>query len=292
MEREKTDEARLGTVAPDRMLDPTPNLKWRDYKEHGLLVRVAKRLIPALAAIAALTIIWSLLSIYVSTTLSTPWAALSRAFELMATDDFTFHMTQSLRRVFVGFVIAFVAAIAIGIYMGTNEFGEKFFEPLVVLGLTIPGLMWALIAVMLFGLTETTSYFAVSITIVPMLTINTWSGVKSLDKELIDMANVIGISPLAKIGQVILPQLIPHLFAATRYGLGLAWKAVVIVEMFGASNGVGYQVLRAYEIFDMENVIAWTLAFVAVMIIIEHGFLSLAEKRLTRWRPKADVWRR
>jgi len=201
-------------------------------------------------------------------------------------------MIQSLRRVFVGATIAMVFSVAVGIYMGTVLVGERFFQPLVVIGLTIPGLMWSLIAVMLFGINEMTPYFAVSVTIFPMLVINIWAGVKALDKELMDMSHVFHFSPRMKITQVIIPQLIPNIFAATRYGLGLAWKVVVVVEMFGTSNGVGYQVMKAYQIFNMESVIAWTLTCVAAMILIEYGLSNRIERRLTSWRPKVEVWRR
>lgn len=211
---------------------------------------------------------------------------------MLSDGTFFFHMLQSLRRVFVGAAVAMIFSIAIGIYMGTVLMGERFFQPLVVLGLTIPGLMWALIAVMLFGINEIASYFAVAVTTFPMLVINIWAGVKSLDKELIDMSHVFRFTPWMKISQVIIPQLVPNIFAATRYGLGLAWKVVVVVEMFGTSNGVGYQVMKSYQVFNMEGVIAWTLTFVAAMIIIEYGIINLAERRLTAWRPKIDVWRR
>jgi NitT/TauT family transport system permease protein len=216
----------------------------------------------------------------------------NEAIRLVSDGTFFFHMYQSLRRVFVGSLIAMFFSVGVGIYMGTVLLGERFFQPLVVLGLTIPGLMWALIAVMLFGINEFSPYFAVTVTIFPMLVINIWAGVKSLDKELMDMSHVFHFSKRMKITQVILPQLVPNIFAATRYGLGLAWKVVVVVEMFGTSNGVGYQVMKSYQVFNMEGVIAWTLTFVVAMIIIEYGFINLAERRLTAWRPKIDVWRR
>jgi NitT/TauT family transport system permease protein len=192
----------------------------------------------------------------------------------------------------VGAAVAMIFSVAVGIYMGTVTMGERFFQPLVVIGLTIPGLMWSLIAVMLFGINEIAPYFAVAVTIFPMLVINIWAGVKALDKELMDMSYVFRFTPWMKISQVMVPQLVPNIFAATRYGLGLAWKVVVVVEMFGTSNGVGYQVMKAYQVFNMEGVIAWTLTFVAAMIVIEYGIINLVEQHLTRWRPKVEVWRR
>ncbi len=249
-------------------------------------------ILPPIFAVASVIGIWWALYLLYPRLLPSPLSTLDEARRLVSDGTFFFHMYQSLRRVFVGAAIAMFFSVGVGIYMGTVAIGERFFQPLVVLGLTIPGLMWALIAVMLFGINEFSPYFAVTVTIFPMLVINIWAGVKSLDKELIDMSHVFQFTKWMKITQVILPQLVPNIFAATRYGLGLAWKVVVVVEMFGTSNGVGYQVMKSYQVFNMEGVIAWTITFVVAMIVIEYGFINLAERRLTAWRPKIDVWRR
>ena len=250
------------------------------------------RILPPFLALASVVGIWWLLYFIYPRLLPSPVSTVEEALRLITDGSFFFHMSQSLRRVIVGATVAMIFSIAIGIYMGTVRMGEHFFQPLVVLGLTIPGLMWALIAVMLFGINEFASYFAVAVTTFPMLVINIWAGVKSLDKELMDMSHVFHFTKSMKITQVILPQLVPNIFAATRYGLGLAWKVVVVVEMFGTSNGVGYQVMKSYQLFNMEGVIAWTLTFVAAMIVIEYGVITFAERRLSIWRPKIDVWRR
>jgi len=250
------------------------------------------RLLPPLLAVTSVIAIWWLLFLLYPRLLPSPMSTGQEAIRLVSDGTFFFHMYQSLRRVFVGSIVAMFFSVGVGIYMGTVAMGERFFQPLVVLGLTIPGLMWALIAVMLFGINEFSPYFAVTVTIFPMLVINIWAGVKSLDKELIDMSHVFHFTKCMKISQVILPQLVPNIFAATRYGLGLAWKVVVVVEMFGTSNGVGYQVMKSYQVFNMEGVIAWTVTFVLAMIVIEYGVINLAERRLTAWRPKLDVWRR
>jgi NitT/TauT family transport system permease protein len=250
------------------------------------------RIVPPLLAVLSVIAVWWLLYLIYPRLLPGPVSTMREAVRLVSDGTFFFHMYQSLRRVFVGSLVAMFLSVGVGIYMGTVVMGERFFQPLVVLGLTIPGLMWALIAVMLFGINEWSPYFAVTVTIFPMLVINIWAGVKALDKELIDMSRVFHFTPWMKISQVIIPQLLPNIFAATRYGLGLAWKVVVVVEMFGTSNGVGYQVMKSYQVFNMEGVIAWTLTFVAAMIVLEYGVINFAERRLTAWRPKIDVWRR
>lgn len=259
---------------------------------HSLAREWMGRMVPPLLAVLSVIAVWWLLYLIYPRLLPSPVSTVREAARLVSDGTFFFHMYQSLRRVFVGSIVAMFFSVGVGIYMGTVMMGERFFQPLVVLGLTIPGLMWALIAVMLFGINEWSPYFAVTVTIFPMLVINIWAGVKALDKELIDMSRVFQFTPWMKISQVIIPQLVPNIFAATRYGLGLAWKVVVVVEMFGTSNGVGYQVMKSYQVFNMEGVIAWTLTFVVAMIVIEYGAINFAERRLTAWRPKIDVWRR
>jgi NitT/TauT family transport system permease protein len=279
----------LGVVAHQEQLE---HLRGAPRTGASLGREFMGRVLLPLLALASVICLWWVLYLIYPRLLPSPLSTFREAMRLISDGTFFFHMWQSLRRVFVGAAVAMIFSVAVGIYMGTILAGERFFQPLVVLGLTIPGLMWALISVMLFGINEMASYFAVAVTIFPMLVINIWAGVKTLDKELIDMSHVFHFSPWMKITQVIIPQLVPNIFAATRYGLGLAWKVVVVVEMFGTSNGVGYQVMKSYQVFNMEGVIAWTLTFVGAMIVIEYGVINIAEQRLTAWRPKIEVWRR
>ena len=162
-------------------------------------------------------------------------------------------MGNTLWRVFVGFGLAMVVSTPLGIVMGSFRNQESFFEPPVILGLTMPGLIWALLMIMVFGIKEISAYLAVAVTISPMLTISIWQGTKSIDKDLIDMSTAFHASVLSKLVDVILPQLVSHILAAIRYGLGLAWKVIVLVEGFGFSNGVGYQVMHQFDLFSVKG---------------------------------------
>lgn len=246
-----------------------------------------------IGSIMAMLLFWWVMTLFFPPTLIPhPIETLGEVLAILGTGDFFAEMGATLRRVGVGFAIAMVIAIPLGIVMGTVKSLENFFEPPVILGLTMPGLIWAVLAIMFFGLNETSAYAAVSVTICPMLAISLWQGTKSIDKDLIDMSTAFHASPWSKIIDVILPQLISHILAAIRYGLGLAWKVVVVVEMFGFSNGVGYQVVRGFNVFSMKSVLAWAITFLVVMIIIEFGIIGWLETRVTRWRPRIDAWRR
>ena len=267
------------------VVQPPPGL------EDPLHRRVRQRVVPPLLAVLTVVVLWVLLS-RIAQLVPGPLVTLSEAWRLLTEGEFFFHMWESLRRVLVGFAAAMFLSLLIGILMGTSTAGERYFGPMVVIGLTVPGLIWALISVMIFGLSELTAYFAVTVTIFPMLVITIWGAVKSMDRDLIDMSTVLRLSVGTKIRAVILPQLVPSIFSATRYGLGLAWKIVVVVELFGASTGIGYQINRAYQLFSLELVLAWTALFVVVMLGIEHLIVNPLERRLTAWRPEVNVWRR
>jgi NitT/TauT family transport system permease protein len=253
----------------------------------------ARTLILRVGSIVMMLILWWIMTFFFPPSLIPhPIDTLIEVGAIVNTGQFLSEMGATLRRVGVGFAIAMLIAIPLGIVMGTIKSLENFFEPPVILGLTMPGLVWAVMAIMFFGLNETSAYAAVAITILPMLAISLWQGTKSIDKDLIDMSTAFHASPWSKIVDVILPQLISHILAAIRYGLGLAWKVVVVVEMFGFSNGVGYQVVRGFNIFSMKQVLAWAITFLIVMIVIEFGIIGWLESRVTRWRPRIDAWRR
>jgi NitT/TauT family transport system permease protein len=246
-----------------------------------------------IASILTLLFIWWLLSlIFPPTLIPKPLDTFVEVGAIVNSGDLFVEMGNTLRRVLVGFALALLVSIPLGIFMGTLRSLESFFEPPVILGLTMPGLIWAVLAIMFFGLTEISAYAAVAITILPMLTISIWQGSKSIDKDLIDMSKVFHAGPWSKVVDVILPQLVSHILAAIRYGLGLAWKVVVVVEMFGFSNGVGYRVVRGFNTFSMKSVLAWTITFLVVMIVIEFGIIGWLERSVTRWRPRVEAWRR
>jgi len=260
-----------------------PRAGRRALKDNGLRI----------ASILALLSIWWLLSlIFPPTLVPKPWDTFVEVGAIIDSGDLLVEMGNTLRRVFVGFVLAMIVSIPLGVFMGTLRSLESFFEPPIVLGLTMPGLIWAVLAIMFFGLTETSAYAAVAVTILPMLTISIWQGTKSIDKDLIDMSRVFHAAAWSKVVDVILPQLVSHILAAIRYGLGLAWKVVVVVEMFGFSNGVGYRVVRGFNTFSMKAVLAWTITFLVVMIVIEFGMIGWLERSVTRWRPRVEAWRR
>jgi NitT/TauT family transport system permease protein len=237
-------------------------------------------------SVSSIVVLWSIVAAFFPPTLLPgPGVVGRRLVELMATGDFWVHLRATIQRVAVGFVLAFVVSVAAGTLMGARRLAEGIFEPWVLVGLTIPGLCWAVLAVMWFGITEVAPVVAIFVVVLPMLTLNMWQGTKSLDRDLLEMAHVFRAPWSSVMREVVLPQLLPFGLAGARLGFALGWKVVVLSEMFGLSSGVGYMINRSFAAYSMDDVLAWTVGFTAVMFAFEYAVMLPVERRLVRWRP-------
>jgi len=111
----------------------------------------------------------------------------------------------------------------------------------------------------------------------------------AVDAQLVEAAHIYRLPRLARLRYLWLPATTPFLLSGTRLGFSLAWKVVVLVEIFGLSSGVGYRLNSAFSAQNVADVLAWTIAFALMMAVIEYGLLQLIERRLTRWKRVARV---
>jgi NitT/TauT family transport system permease protein len=187
-------------------------------------------------------------------------------------------------RILLGFGVASVVSLIVGIAAARNSFVRQFVNPAIILGLTVPGLVWALLCVIWFGISLTTPVVAIALGVAPVMVLHVIQGMHAVDAEIIEMAYVFKLSGRDKIVHIWIPSLIPHLIGGARIGLSLAWKVIVLVELFGLSNGVGYQLNSEFSFQNVAGVLAWTIVFWAVMTAMEYGVLQTLERRFTRWR--------
>jgi len=196
-----------------------------------------------------------------------------------------FHIAITLARIVFTFTIAMVLGIALGLIMGLRRKVELAFGYLIPIALTIPTLLAVFLCVMWFGFSEAGGLFAVIMTVTPFVTVNMLAGTKTVDKELIDMARAFKANRRLLIRKVLLWQLMPYIFSAFRYAFGMTWKIVALAETFGLKYGIGYMFTFWFEQFNMAQVMAWILLFVALMLIFEHGVIARVEEKLFAWRP-------
>ena len=196
-----------------------------------------------------------------------------------------FHVAVTLARIVFTFSIAMLAGIALGLVMGLRRRVELAVGYLIPIALTIPTLLAVFLCVLWFGYSEAGGLFAVILTVTPFVTVNMLAGTKAIDKELVDMARAFKANRRLLIRKVLIWQLMPFIFAAFRYAFGMTWKIVALAETFGLKYGIGYMFTFWFEQFNMVQVMAWIILFVALMLILEHGVIARVEEKIFAWRP-------
>jgi len=200
--------------------------------------------------------------------------------------ELLYHLSLTLMRVAAAFLLAMLLGSAIGIYVGQNRIADNLADPWIILFLNMPALVIIILAYVWIGLTEVAAIVAVSINKIPNVIITLREGTRALETEYQDMAKVYNFSRHAMMRHVVLPQLYPYITVSARSGLSLIWKIVLVVELLGRSNGVGFQIHLYFQLFDVKAILGYTLAFVIVILLIEFLLVQPIEERANRWRPK------
>ncbi|MBY5549944.1 ABC transporter permease [Rhizobium leguminosarum] len=247
---------------------------------HGLLPAAT-----ALTSLVGLCLLWNLAAgIWPNRAFPLPTQVWSVLVKEAASGDLAYHLAMTLSRVGAAYVVAMLAGSVIGVLLGMHRRVDSFFNPWLVLFLNLPALVVIVLAYIWFGLTEAAAISAVAINKIPNVVVTMREGARALDPRYAEMAKVYRLSLLDRIRHILMPQLQPYFAAASRSGIALIWKIVLVVELLGRSNGVGFQIYLHFQIFDVAAILAYSLAFVAIMLLIELLLVQPFERHATRWR--------
>ena len=194
-----------------------------------------------------------------------------------------------MQRLAIGMVIALVIGTVIGIAMGLSKAVNAFFNDWIVAILAMPNLAWALFCSLAFGFGDTGPIITVVLTGMPFVIINVREGVRNTPSELFDMARAFDVPRQRVILHVLIPSLLPFLFAAARYCFALGWKGLVVAEVFGGMDGAGWTIKFWYDAHRAYGVIGYALFFVIFALVFEKFMFDQLSKRLFRWRPSLDA---
>ena len=202
-----------------------------------------------------------------------------------------FHLTDgdmlanlfiTLKRALLSFIIAMLLGGIIGIMMGINTWVNKLSDSLLIVLLNIPALVTILLCYIWIGLVESAAITAVVINKVPTVVVMIREGARAVDQDLLAVAKIYKLSPSRTFFNVFLPQLYPFIIASARSGLSLIWKIVLVVELLGRSDGVGFALNTLFQFFDIAGILAYTIAFVIIILIIEVLFFKPFDKIVAR----------
>lgn len=194
------------------------------------------------------------------------------------------NLAVTLGRVAAAFALSMVLGCALGIAMGRRRRLDLLLDNAMTVLMNLPAVVVIVLIYVWFGLSEIAAIAAVALNKLPSTAILLREGARALDPRLDEMAASFRMPWARALRHVVLPQLMPYVFAAARSGLALIWKIVLVVELLGRSNGVGFQIQIFFQLFDVTMILAYTLAFILIVQLIEWTILQPLEVWVTGWR--------
>ncbi|MEM9011251.1 MAG: ABC transporter permease [Pseudomonadota bacterium] len=237
-------------------------------------------------SIALLLLLWVLVAAQLADPLilPAPGDLIAPFWGELVSGDLLFHLGQTLIRVVWAFGLAMALGLAIGFAMGRSPSLNRWLDPWLVVFLNLPALVLIVLCYLWIGLNETAAIAAVTLNKVPNVVTVIREGARALSPDFDAVARVYRLGWWARLRHIHLPQLAPFIAAASRNGLAVIWKIVLVVELLGRSNGVGFQIHLYFQLFNVGLILVYALSFIAVMLLVEWAVIQPWERAAGRWR--------
>ncbi|MEM7505182.1 MAG: ABC transporter permease subunit [Pseudomonadota bacterium] len=244
---------------------------------------LSRALWPVLS-LGGLALVWTGAALLIASPVLPDPLTVWQAFLREASQGYWIHLGATLLRVLAAFTLAMAIGSAIGLALGRSGRADQLFGGWLSLFLNLPALVTMILCYVWFGLTEVAAITAVAINKIPNVAVTLREGARQLSRDLDEMAHVYRLPWQQRMRHVVLPQLAPYFAVAARNGLALVWKIVLVVELLGRSNGVGFQLGLYFQEFDVAAILAYAFGFILVVQIIEYGVIAPWERHANRWR--------
>jgi NitT/TauT family transport system permease protein len=205
---------------------------------------------------------------------------------IISSGDVVEQFQASLGKIFLGFALGVALGVPIGFLMGRTRYWKAFFHDPVMVAGSVPGITYAVLALVIFGIGLEGPILAVALISMPYIALNVAAGLEGIDSSLIMMSRAFRRPRKDILRHVLIPTITPFVFAGVRLSFALAWKVEALTEVFGSSNGIGFMIRRSYQLFSVVDVLAWMGLFVIFMLLLERLVLLRLERYLFRWRPQ------
>jgi len=215
-----------------------------------------------------------------------PVDVLREAKYIAVTDNPIQAIGITLLRIVAAWVVAMLIGMPIGVLMASGRIFNGILRDIVLVFMALPLVIWALLGVLWFGGSLMAPIVAGAAVSFPFVAVNVYEGVAAVDREMLRMARVYRLPKLVVLRKIMVPSMMPFIFASGRQAFAMVWKTIAILEIFGASSGMGWEIESQYERASLAGVFVWIIAFAAVMMVIELSVFSTFEKHTFRWRPK------
>ena len=246
------------------------------------------RALQAATGMIVLAAIWQILSMLFPPFLFPPVPEIiSRAIEVLITGSLLADVLLTAGRIFCGLLGAFILGGILALAIGQSKTMENFVAPVLTFFQGIPALSWVVFAIIWFHGIEFRVLFIMVMTTLPAFTFQILDAFRSMSQDLFEMTMVFRPSRWSLFRYLIVPTIVPGILTAWKVNLGNAARVVVVAELVGATGGVGYQLLRQQQLFDMAGAMAWTLQLVLFVLVVQQTITTI-ENWALRYRAVSE----
>ena len=216
--------------------------------------------------------------------LPAPSSVARAAWELTVSGELLQHVKVSTLRALAGFAVGGGLGLALGLLTGSLRSAETLLDSTVQMIRNIPPLALIPLVILWFGIEESAKLFLVSLGVFFPVYINTFHGIRSVDRGLIEMARSYGLSGWALYREVILPGALPSILVGVRFSLGFMWVILIVAETISAQAGIGYMTMNAREFLQTDVVLVGILLY-ALLGKLADVLAKGLEHWWLRWHP-------
>ncbi|PLT27637.1 aliphatic sulfonate ABC transporter permease SsuC [Peribacillus deserti] len=214
--------------------------------------------------------------------LPAPLDVFQAAIELSKTGELKDHISISLGRAVIGFLIGGSIGFVLGLFNGVSKISELLFDTSIQMLRTIPHLALIPLVILWFGIDETSKIFIVALGVLFPVYFNTYHGIKSVDKGLIEMGKAYGLKGFSLFWTIIFPGALSSILVGFRFSLGVMWMTLIVAETISAHSGIGYMAMNAREFMQMD-VIVLAIVLYALFGKLSDIIARLIEGKWLQW---------
>lgn len=228
---------------------------------------------------------WALVGATRSVIFPTPWQVVTGTAELVRDGTLWEHIGASLGRVGVGFGLAVLVGVPLGLWMGWVRGAYATLNPLFQILRPISPIAWIPIAILWFGVGNASPIYLIFISSVFPMVLQTVAGVHTIEKRYLRAAENFGVSRRVLFTQVVIPATLPQVIVGMRIGLGVAWLVVVAAEMIALRSGLGYLIIDSRNAGNRYDLVIAGMIIIGLIGLLLDGLMRLLEgAKIVRWR--------
>lgn len=244
------------------------------------------RIVPPVLVIGFLIALWWIIvARSQSAIFPTPWQVITGAWDLAKDGTLAQHIGASLFRVAIGFGLAFLVAVPLGLWMGWVSAAFYTLNPLFQMLRPISPIAWIPVSILWFGVGNLSPIFLIFISSVFPMMVQTTMGVRTIDRRYLRAAANFGVSRSVLFRKVVIPAVLPEIIVGMRIGLGVAWLVVVAAEMVALSSGLGYLIMDSRNAGNRYDLVIASMIIIGVIGLLLDGLTRQLERMKTvKWR--------